>query len=235
MPEDTDFPAAGEPVRNHRWSRTRESSEPFIDEDRLRGCCYGLLAAGAALLALLAAGLWRLQRTALAPPVFIGIAHGLIFSGQSGLIGSVREEDFDRQLADTVEVLFGRTERGLPPAIGDFCVPEVVTAVEQAYREAAAKYPAGYVQTLGLLGAKIVATRPGYRRMYYQGLLSSRSLSAAQTSPIYLDCTFVIRAPTALNAVGWRLVHLDAIGRDDYYRAEREQAQRQTLELTHAP
>src|SRR5665213_880683 len=140
MPEDPDFPDAGEPIRHHRWSRTRESSEPFIDEDRLRACCYGLLA-------LLAGGLWRLQRSALAPPVFIGIAHGLIFSGQPGPISSVREEDFDRQLGDTVEVLFGRTERGLPPAIGDFCLPEVVAAVEQGYREAAAKYPAGYVQT----------------------------------------------------------------------------------------
>ena len=106
-----------------------------------------------------------------------------------------------------------------------------MAAVEQAYRESAAKYPAGYVQTLALLESKTMAARTGYRRMFYHGLLSSRSVSAAQTSPVYLDCTFVIRGPTPLNAVGWRLSHLDALGRDDYYRAEREKAVRQTLEL----
>jgi len=233
MSDEAAAPDPGEPIRNIRWSRTSESGDYFIDEDRLRGCFYLLVAIGTGLLGLLAFGLWRLQGAALTPPVFIGVAQGLIFSGRPEPIGSVREEDFDRQLADTVEVLFGRTEKGLPPAIRDFCAPDVVAAVDQAYQESAAKYPAGYVQTLELLESKVRASRTGYRRVFYHGLLASRSVAAAQTSPIYLDCTFIIRAPTPFNAVGWRLVHLDAIGRDDYYRTEREDAVRQTLELPH--
>jgi hypothetical protein len=222
-------------ITHHRWSRTTESGDFFIDEDGLRRWFYLLAAGGTGLLVVLALGLWRLQRAALAPPVFVGIAHGLIFSGRPEGIASVRDDDFDRQLADTVEVLFGRTEKGLPPEIADFCAPEVVSAVDQAYREAGGKYPAGYVQTLALLESKTIATRRGYRRMYYRGLLSSRSVSAGQTSPIYLDCTFVIGGPTALNAVGWRLTHMDALGRDDYYRAEHESAVRQRLNLPPTP
>ncbi len=222
-------------ITHHRWARTTESGDFFIDEDGLRGWFYLLAAAGTTLLVVLALGLWRLQRAALAPPVFVGIAHGLVFSGRPEGIASVREDDFDRQLADTVEVLFGRTEKGLPPEIADFCAPEVVSAVDQAYREAGSKYPAGYVQTLALLESKTVATRPGYRRMYYRGLLSSRSVSAGQTSPIYLDCTFIIGGPTPLNAAGWRLTHMDALGRDDYYRAEHEDAVRKRLNLPPNP
>jgi hypothetical protein len=221
----------GERIVNVRWSRTEESAEFFIDEDRLRGWFYLIVAAAAVLLALLAAGLWRLQQAALAPPVFVGIAHGLVFTGRPEGVATVRDSDFDPQLSDTVEVLFGRTEKGLPPAIREFCAPEVVAAVDQAYQDTAAKYPAGYVQTLALLEAKTIATRPGLRRMYYRGLLASRSVSAAQTSPIYLDCTFALGPPTALNAAGWRLVRLEALGREDYYRDERERAVRRELNL----
>ena len=224
-----------EPVIHHRWSRTEESGDFFVDEDALRRWFYLLAGGGGILLAVLAGGLWRLQRAALAAPVIVGIAHGLIFSGRPEGIASVREEDFDRQLADTVEVLFGRTEKGLPPEIAEFCAPEVVRAVGRAYQDDARKYPAGYVQTLALLESKTILARPGYRRMYYRGLLSSRSVSAGQTSPIYLDCTFIIGVPTALNAVGWRLMHLDALGRDDYYRAEHESAVRQRLNLAPLP
>jgi hypothetical protein len=220
---------------NPRWSRTPESAEFFVDEDRLRGGFYLIVAAAACLLGALAAGLWRLQQVALAPPVFVGIAHGLVFSGRPEGIASVRDGDFDPQLSDTVEVLFGRTEKGLPPEIREFCAPEVVAAVDQGYHDTAAKYPAGYVQTLAILEAKTIATRPGLRRMYYRGLLSSRSVSAAQTSPVYLDCTFAIGAPTALNAAGWRLVRLDALGREDFYRDERERAVRQELNLPPTP
>jgi hypothetical protein len=218
-----------------RWSRTEESVDFFIDEDGLRRWFYLLLAVGTSLLGLLAGGLWRLQRAALAPPIFVGIAHGLIFSGRPEGADSVRDSDFDQQLADTVEVLFGRTEKGLPPAIGDFCSPEAVAAVGQAYRDAGSKYPAGYVQTLALLESKTVESRPGRRRVHYRGLLSSRSVAAAQTSPIYLDCTFAMRGPTALNIAGWRLVRVDALSRDDYYQAERERAARQTLQLPPEP
>ena len=34
------------------------------------------------------------------------------------------EHFIDLELADTVEVLFGRTEKGLPPEISQFCAPE---------------------------------------------------------------------------------------------------------------
>jgi hypothetical protein len=235
MTDRVEDPGAGGLLPHYRWSRTSESGDFFVDEDRLRMGFYVLMASGTALLAVLAAGLWRLQRAALAPPAFVGIAHGLVFSGRPEGIASVREDDFDRQLADTVEVLLGRTEKGLPPAIAQFCAPDVVGAVDQAYREASGKYPAGFVQTLALLESKAIVVRPGFRRMYYRGLLSSRSVSAGQTSPIYLDCTFVIGAPTPLNAVGWRLVRMDALGRDDYYRAEHEKAERQRLNLPPAP
>jgi len=235
MPEEIQEPAAVELIANPRWSRTDESPAFFIDEDGLHRWFYLLLASGAALLGALGAGLWRLRRVALAPPVFVGIAHGLIFSGRPEGVAGVREEDFDQQLADTVEVLFSRTEKGLPPEIVDFCAPEAVAAVDQAYRDAGSKYPAGYVQNLSLLEAKAVESRPGRRRLFYRGLLSSRSVAAAQTSPIYLDCTFVMRAPTALNVAGWRLVEADALSRDDFYKAERERAARATLELAPKP
>jgi hypothetical protein len=226
---------AADLIVNPRWSRTSESRDFFIDEDGLRRWFYCLVAAGFALLGALGTGLWRLRRSALAPPVMVGIAHGLIFSGPAENIASVREEDFDQQLADTVEVLFSRTEKGLPPELADFCAPEAEAAVEQAYRDAGSKYPAGYVQSLALLEAKTVDSRPGRRRLFYRGLLSSRSVAAAQTSPIYLDCTFVVRAPTKLNLAGWRLVQAEALSRDDFYRSERERATRATLELGPKP
>jgi hypothetical protein len=228
-------PSFGEPSVNPRWSRGAESDDFFLDEERLRRWFGVLLALGAGLLGILAGGLWRLQRAALAPPVFVGIAHGLVFSGKPEGIASVRDSDFDQQLADTVEVLFSRTERGLPPAIGDFCEPAAVAAVDQAYRDAGSKYPAGYAQTLALLESKVVASGPGRRRVRYRGLLSSRSVAAAETSPIYLDCLFVMGASTAMNVAGWRLAEVDALSRDDYYQAERERAARATLHLPPAP
>jgi hypothetical protein len=218
-----------------RWSRAEESEEFFMDEGRL-GQWFGvLLATGMVLLGLLAGGLWRLQRAALTPPVVIGISHGLVFSGRPEGTASVRDSDFDQQLADAVEVLFSRTERGLPPAIVDFCDPEAVAAVDQAYRDAGSKYPAGYAQTLALLESKVVENSPGRRRVRYRGLLSSRSVAAAETSPIYLDCRFVMRGATPTNVAGWRLTEVDALSRDDYYQAERERAARQTLNLPPGP
>jgi hypothetical protein len=228
-------PVATGLISNPRWSRTNESAAFFIDEEELRRWFYGLMASGALLIGALSAGLWRLRRAALAPPIFVGIAHGQVFSGRAEGIADVRQEDFDQQLADTVEVLFSRTEKGLPPEIADFCAPEAVAAVDQAYRDAGSKYPAGYVQSLALLEAKAVENRPGRRRLLYRGLLSSRSVAAAQTSPIYLECTFVMRTPTALNLAGWRLTQVDALSRDDYYKAERERATRAELELGSKP
>jgi hypothetical protein len=223
-------PAPEAPV-HPRWSRTAEDEAFFRDDDGLRRRSAGLAALAAGLLGLLAAGLWRLQRAALAPPRVIGVAGGQVFTGSPAGLASLREEDFDRQLADTVEVLFGRTERGPPPALAQFCAPEVEAAVSRAYRDAAAKYPAGYVQTLDLLEARTLGRGPGYRRVAYRGLLSSRSVAAAQTSPVYLDCTFALRAGTPLNAAGWRLVRLAALSRDDFYRPERERATRERWRL----
>jgi hypothetical protein len=234
MPEALSEPALDLPTTHFRWSRVEDSEDFFCDADRLRqGFC--LLGAGCALLALLLWGLWRLQTAALAPPVFVGIAHGQIFTGAPLSLAEVHDDDFDLQLADTVEVLFGRTERGQPPEIADFCAPEVVTAVSRAYQEATSKYPAGFVQTLALLESKVISTQPGFRRMYYRGLLSSRSVAAAQTSPIYLDATFVIGPPTALNTAGWRLMKLEALARDDFYRREHEKSVRRALSLPPLP
>ena len=123
IPRSGDSPAV-EMIAHARWSRMDESPAFFIDEDGLRRWFYCLLATGVGLLGTLIGGLWRLRRAALAPPVFIGIAHGLVFSGHPEGIGSVQETDFDPQLADTVEVLFSRTEKGLPPELADFCAPE---------------------------------------------------------------------------------------------------------------
>lgn len=212
-----------------RWARTEGDDAFFLDEDGLKRWFALLLGCGSALLGLLAAGLWKLQSAALAPPVIVGVARGLVFTSPAGDLSSVRDADFDPQLSDTVEVLFGRTEKGLPPEIAQFCEPEVVAAVGRAYGNAGGRYPAGFVQTLALLEARQIESRPGFRRMTYRGLLSSRSLSAAQSSPIYLDCTFEIRDPTPLNAAGWRLVRLDALSRDDFYRPERETAARRLL------
>jgi hypothetical protein len=235
MPDPLPESAPVAAILHPRWSRTDESPDFFIDEDGLRRWFYLLLLAGTGLLGLLGAGLWRLRQAALAPPVFVGIAHGLLFSGRPEGIASVREGDFDQQLADTIEVLFSRTEKGLPPQIAEFCAPEAVAAVDQAYRDAGSKYPAGYVQSLALLEAKTIESRPGRRRVFYRGLLSSRSVAAAQASPIYLDCTFVMRGPTPLNLAGWRLMQADALSRDAYYQAERERAARATLELAPKP
>jgi|GEM_PF-435098 len=220
---------------HRRWARSAESTDFFRDEDRLQFGFYALAAGGFLLLGALAFGLWRLQAAALAAPVVVGIAHGLVFTAPTESLASVRDADFETQLSDTVEVLFGRTEKGLPPAIKDFATPAVIAGVEQAYGEAAAKFPAGYAQTLAVLEAKVVAARTGYRRVHYRGLLASRSLAAAQMSPIYLDCTFVVGPPTARNSSGWRLTRVAAIGRDEFYAAERARAARDLLQLPSGP
>ncbi|HEX3729335.1 MAG TPA: hypothetical protein VHV47_05995 [Opitutaceae bacterium] len=224
-------PAHERPVHHPRWARTEESGDFFIDEDGLRLGFWLLLAGSAAMLGTFAAGLWRLRRAALAPPPIVGISHGLVFSATPEGLASVREADFDLELADTVEVLFGRTERGLPPEISQFCAPEAVAAVAQAYHGAGAQYPAGFAQTLSLLESRTIEQKPGRRRVFYRGLLSSRSLEAAQTSPIYLDCTFAMGPPAPLNAAGWRLLRVAALGREDFYRPEREAAARAALGL----
>lgn len=220
-----------DPVEHLRWSRSEESAEFFVDEDKLRRIFYFLAAGGVILLALLVAGLWRLGRAAFTPPTFVGISHGLIFSGAPQPLASVRERDFDRQLADTIEVLFSRTEKGLPPAIAEFCAADVVRQIDQAYRDQALKYPAGYVQTMTVLESRVLETRQGFRRMRYAGRLSSRSASAAQTSTVFLDCTFVIGPRTPLNAAGWRLTRVDALARDAFYQSEHEQQVRRALDL----
>ena len=231
MADEGPDPLGGEPVTHVRWARTAESTDFLLDEDRLRRVFWFLVGGGVILLFATGLGLQRLSQAALAPPAIVGIAHGLIFSGKPQGLGSVRESDFDLELSDTVEVLFSRTEKGLPPAIHEFCAPEVVTQIDQAYRDGALKFPAGYVQTMAVLESRVEEARMGRRRMRYRGLLSSRSVSNAQTSPIYLDCTFVIGSPTPLNAVGWRLVRVDAISRDDFYRNERNAEIRRALDL----
>lgn len=218
-----------------RWERTVGSSDFFMDEDRLQAIFHALVFGAGALLLLLGAGLWRLRCSALALPLMVGVAGGWVFTGTPQPAASLRDDDFDRQFADTVEVLFGRTERGLPPAIREFCAPEVVASVDRAYGDAAARYPAGYVQTLTLLEAKAVSARPGLRRVYYRGLLSSRTTNAGQTSPLYLDCTFALAGATPLNAAGWRLVRVDAIPRETFYRDEREKSDRAALGLAPMP
>jgi hypothetical protein len=220
---------------HRRWARTGESPDYFRDVDRLVAAYYAILAGGCALLAGLAFGLWRLQAAARAAPIVVGIAHGWVFTGQPETLASVRDRDFAPQLADTVEVLFGRTEKGLPPAIKDFATPEVIAGIGQAYGEAASKYPAGYAQTLAIEGSRVIESRTGFQHVHYHGLLSSRSLSAAQMSPVYLDCTFVIGSPTPRNAAGWRLIRVAALSADDYYAAERERAARQALQLPPVP
>jgi hypothetical protein len=223
-PEADDIPV------HRRWSRTHESGDFFIDEDRLRLYFRLILLGCASALALLAAGLWRLSAAASAPPDVWGMANGLIFRGRPEDPAAVRSADLDRQLSDTVEVLFGRTEKGLPPQIGDFCSADVVARVNLACRDTDERLRDGFVQTFVALGSKAVAAAPGYRQVYYRGLLTSRSPGSAQTSSIYLDCAFSLRKPEGLNATGWRLVRATAISRADYYRDEREKAVRQLLD-----
>jgi hypothetical protein len=227
---------ASSPITNVRWSRGEESSAFFLDEDRLRIIFYLLIAGSAFGLVALFAGLWRLNRAAAQPPAIVGIAHGLVFTVAPRGLNSVTDADFDKQLRDTVEVLFSRTEKGLPPEIYEFCSDKAVNAVEQAYRETAAKYPEGYLQTMRVLQTRDVASRAGFRHVRYEGLLSSRSASAVQTSAIYLDCIFIIQAPSSHNTVGWRLIKVDAISRDDFFREDRERQIRAQLGLpTAAP
>jgi hypothetical protein len=220
---------------NERWSRTEEDDGFFIDEDRLRAAFYAIAAAGIGLLGVMAAGLWRLERAAMEPPVFVGIASGWVFSGAPQPLASVIDSDFDRQLSDTVEVLFSRTEKGVPPALHDYCAPEVIAFAAQAYPDGAGKHPAGFVRTLEILEARAVASNTGFRRMRYRGLLSSCSLDRAQTEAVYLDATFVIEAPSASNAAGWRLVRVSPVSREEFYRADRERAIRKALDLPADP
>jgi hypothetical protein len=221
----------GAPRVHYRWERTEESEDFFIDEDRLRACFYVLASGAGALLLALAVGLWRLHAAAIAPPLMVGVAQGMVFSSRPAPLATLKAGDFDAQFSDTVEVLFSRTEKGLPPEVRQFCAPEVVAAVDRSYRDAAAQYPAGFVQTLGLLEAKPAETRPGLRRILYRGLLSSRSVAAAQISPLYLDCTFAMAGASPLNASGWRLVRVVWIGPDEFYRGEREKAAKEELGL----
>ncbi|MBL9187514.1 MAG: hypothetical protein JNK23_08565 [Opitutaceae bacterium] len=218
-------------ITHPRWSRSEESRDFFLDEDRLRLGFRFLAIGGVVLLVALGAGLWRLHRAALAPPKFVGILHGLIFSGPPESLVSVRESDFDLLLTDIVEVAFSRTEKGLPDEVRYFCAANVITQIDQAYRENALKYPAGYVQTMMVQETRSVAQRTGHRHLRYRGLLSSRSVSAAQTSAIYLDCVFEIGPPAGTNTIGWRLQRVDAITREAFYTEERERARREALNL----
>ena len=90
---------------HRRWARTPESADFFRDEDRLQSGFHALAVGGLLLLGALAFGLWRLQAAALAAPVIVGIAHGLVFTGPAESLASVRDADFETQLSDTVEVL----------------------------------------------------------------------------------------------------------------------------------
>jgi hypothetical protein len=223
-------------IRTHqRWGRSVESDAFFLDEDGLRWRFRILASLTALVLAALASGVLRLEREAASPPPVFGVFGGLVFGGRPGGLESVSPADFERQFTDTVEVLFSRTEKGVPPEISQFCAPEVAASVAQAYGGSAARYPGGYAQTLVIQETRTLESRRGSRRIACRGLLSSRSLAAAQTSPVYLDCAFAVGTPTELNATGWRLVRVDAIGRDDFYRAEREQRLHRALGLAATP
>ena len=235
MPDADPHQGRWDPPAHPRWSRTLESDEFFVDEDRLRRIFHVLVLAGSGLVLLLAVGLWRLQAAALAPPLFVGISDGWIFSGRPGTPADMRDSDFDRQFADTVEVLLSRTEKGLPREVDDFCLPEVIAGVNRAYADVGRRYPAGFSQSFEVLESKMVANRPGRREEYFRGLLSSRSAASAQTSPVYLDCVFEVRARTPLNATGWRLVGIVTLAREDFYRAERERSARKALDLPPLP
>lgn len=216
---------------HHRWERTVEDREFFRDEGRLISLFWGLSTGGAGLLVLLGAGLWRLRVLALRPPVFVGIAGGQVFTGKPEPVSALSDADFDRQFADTVQFLFSRTEAGPVAALADYCAPEVLASVNRDYADAAAHYPAGFVQTLTILEARRRASSPGVREWLYRGLLASRSQNAAQVSPVYLACTFAVTDHTAANPAGWRLVRLAATTRDDFYREEVDSARRQALGL----
>lgn len=214
-----------------RWERTEEDRGFFRDEGRLITLFWGLSTGGAGLLVLLGAGLWRLRVLALRPPVFVGIAGGQVFSGKPEPVTALSDADFERQFADTVQLLFSRTEAGMLPALADYCAPEVLAALSRDYADAAAHYPAGFVQTLTLLEAKSRPAGAGLRTRLYRGLLASRSQSAAQISPVYLECTFALAGRSAANPSGWRLVRLAAVPRDAFYREEEDAARRQALGL----
>lgn len=219
------------PLRHPRWSRSAESAEFFDAAHASLLRLRVLAAAAAALLGTLGAGLWRLREAALAPPRLIGLSRGLIFNASPQPVSSVTEEDFARQMAETVEVLFTRTDRGLPPEAAQFCSTELLGAMDRAYREAARKYPAGYAQSLALLESRPMPAPPGERRLRLRGVLTSRAAAAAQSSPVYLDCAFALRGSSPLNASGWRLVRADALSREEFYRDDREQAVRRELAL----
>jgi hypothetical protein len=205
---------------NYRWERTDESKDFFDEADRFKRNFIILVFLSSGLLTALCWGLYRLHTAALRPPKVIGISHGLLFSAEPQFLSSVEEKDLDLQLSDTIEVLFGRTEKGLPQAIKEFCAPEVIASVERDYHDSRQKYPAGFVQTLSISGFKRGVNTPGIRHMRYSGVLTSRSLLKAQMSVIYVDVTFAITAPTHLNVSGWKLVRLEGINRSDYYKDE---------------
>ena len=227
--------AAVELIFNPRWSRTEESPDFFIDEDGLRRWFYCLLAAGSALLATLGAGLWRLRQAALAPPVFVGIAHGLVFSGHPEGIAAVREDDFDQQLADTVEVLFSRTEKGrrrrhrgvLLPGSGRRSRPGLPGCREQVSGRLCPKPGAPGSQGRGQPAGPPPSVLPG-----------TAFFAIGGGGPDEPHLSGYVRENARLRPrrmAGWRLVQADALSRDDFYRSERERAARATLELAPKP
>jgi hypothetical protein len=220
---------------HYRWSRTAESTRFFIDEDRLRLAFYALVAGCAFGLALLGVGLWRLRAASLAPPVFWGIAGGWVFGGPAAIPAAPGDGDLDRQFSDTVEELFGRTEKGQPPELRDFCTPDALSEAGRAFHGPAVPHPAAFIQSLTVLGSRTVAARAGFREVCYRGLISFRSQASGQLSPIYLDCRFVAARPSGINATGWRLAGVSSIARDEYFRPERERAIRRLLDLPAHP
>jgi hypothetical protein len=209
---------------NYRWHRSDESTQYFDEADKYK--FRFLIFAGSAfiLCVSLILGLFDLYKVATKPPKIIGISHGLMFSGDLKPLDNVTDADLDVQFSDTLEVLFSRTEHGMPSAIHDFCAAEVVSAVDRDYRDSNQKYPAGFVQTFSITGFKRGLTSPGIRHMRYSGVLASRSLLKAQVSVIYCDVTFAITTSTQLNVNGWKLVHLESIDRSEYFKDEHARA-----------
>jgi hypothetical protein len=209
---------------NYRWYRTEESDQYFDEADKYKYRFIVLFGSGLLLSFSLIFGLINLNETANRPPKVIGISHGLMFSGDLQPLSSVEENDLNGQFSDTLEVLFCRTEYGLPTVIDQFCVPEVIEAIERDYKDSNQKYPAGFVQTLSITGYKHWVSSPGIRHVRYSGILASRSVLKAQISVVYFDVTFARTLSTKLNVSGWKLVHLDSINRSEYYKDEHTRA-----------
>ena len=219
--------------RHEFWAPIVESDEHVFGSDELRSRFFIIAGLTITCLIALVVGLGVLAQRGMAPPMFVGYSHGLFFTGKNEPVSAIDfDADLRQQFADTVEVLFLRTEKGTLPALDKFVDKAVLDQMEAGYKQDQVRIKPGFAQTFTILEHRN-APSPGapVRRSHMMGVLSSRGLDGSQSSTIYLQCDFAPKEGSAENSTGWRLTAISRLREDQFFSEERERERIRLLGL----